>query len=88
MDGCEPPCGCWDLNSGPLGEQAVSAYPLSYLTSPNFNFYLLNIINDPELLVDMTLINSLKILQGLGGGESFTGLSARVQTPQQPYNGL
>ena len=20
-DGCEPPCGCWDLNSGPLGEQ-------------------------------------------------------------------
>jgi len=23
MDGCEPPCGCWDLNSGPLGEQSV-----------------------------------------------------------------
>jgi hypothetical protein len=21
-DGCEPPCGCWDLNSGPLGEQS------------------------------------------------------------------
>ncbi|MCI8716423.1 MAG: solute-binding protein, partial [Oscillospiraceae bacterium] len=21
MDGCEPPCGCWDLNSGPLEEQ-------------------------------------------------------------------
>jgi hypothetical protein len=20
-DGCEPPCGCWDLNSGPLEEQ-------------------------------------------------------------------
>jgi hypothetical protein len=19
-DGCEPPCGCWDLNSGPLEE--------------------------------------------------------------------
>jgi hypothetical protein len=22
-DGCEPPCGCWDLNSGPLEEQLV-----------------------------------------------------------------
>jgi hypothetical protein len=21
MDGREPPCGCWDLNSGPLEEQ-------------------------------------------------------------------
>jgi hypothetical protein len=23
MDGCGPPCGCWDLNSGPLEEQSV-----------------------------------------------------------------
>jgi hypothetical protein len=23
MDGCEPPCGCWDLNSGPSEEQSV-----------------------------------------------------------------
>jgi hypothetical protein len=23
MDGCEPPCGCWDLNSGHLEEQSV-----------------------------------------------------------------
>jgi hypothetical protein len=22
-DGCEPPCGCWNLNSGPLEEQSV-----------------------------------------------------------------
>jgi hypothetical protein len=22
-DGCEPPCGCWDLNSRPLEEQSV-----------------------------------------------------------------
>ena len=22
-DGCEPPCGYWDLNSGPLEEQSV-----------------------------------------------------------------
>jgi hypothetical protein len=23
MGGCEPPFGCWDLNSGPLEEQSV-----------------------------------------------------------------
>ena len=23
IDGCEPPCGCWDLNSGTLEEQSV-----------------------------------------------------------------
>jgi hypothetical protein len=22
-DGCEPPCGCWELNSSPLDEQSV-----------------------------------------------------------------
>ena len=21
--GCNPPCGCWELNSDPLGEQSV-----------------------------------------------------------------
>ena len=23
MNGCEPPCGCWDLNLGPSEEQSV-----------------------------------------------------------------
>jgi hypothetical protein len=23
MDGCEPPCGCWDLNSGPSEEPSL-----------------------------------------------------------------
>jgi len=22
-DGCEPPCGCWEVNPGPLPEQKV-----------------------------------------------------------------
>jgi hypothetical protein len=26
-DGCEPPCGCWELNSGPLQEQSVNPSP-------------------------------------------------------------
>jgi hypothetical protein len=27
MDGCEPSCGCWDLNSGPSEEQSVLLPP-------------------------------------------------------------
>jgi hypothetical protein len=26
-DGCEPPCGCWKLNSGSLEEQSVFLTP-------------------------------------------------------------
>ena len=44
-DGCEPPCGCWELNSGPLEErllllttepslQYLSPKPPSFLFSP------------------------------------------------------
>jgi hypothetical protein len=33
-DGCEPPCGCWKLNSGPMEEQAASA-----LISPARDFF-------------------------------------------------
>ena len=32
-DGCEPPCGCWALKSGPLEEQEV--------------FYLLRLLSRP-----------------------------------------
>jgi hypothetical protein len=31
MDGCELPCGCWDLNSGPLQEQSVLVTTEPYL---------------------------------------------------------
>jgi hypothetical protein len=33
-DGCEPPCGCWELNSGPLEEQSVLL-----TTEPSFQPY-------------------------------------------------
>ena len=33
-DGCEPPCGCWELNSRPLGEKSVS-----YLSSPDEMYF-------------------------------------------------
>ena len=45
-DGCEPPCGCWELNSGPLEEQAASALnhwaispaPIPIFQAPLFHF--------------------------------------------------
>jgi hypothetical protein len=33
-DGCEPPCGCWELNSGPLEEQSVLLTPEPSLQPP------------------------------------------------------
>ena len=34
-DGCEPPCGCWELNSGPLEEQAMLLTSEPSLQPPN-----------------------------------------------------
>jgi len=48
-DGCEPPCGCWELNSGPLEEQSVllatepslQPHPLAFLMrKAEFGFWL------------------------------------------------
>jgi hypothetical protein len=35
-DGCESPCGCWELNSGPLEEQSVLITTELSLQSPFF----------------------------------------------------
>jgi hypothetical protein len=36
---CEPPCGCWELNSGPLGEQSVLLTSEPSLQSYNFLYF-------------------------------------------------
>jgi hypothetical protein len=38
MDGCEPPCGCWDLNSGPLEEQSV-LLPAEFVLKAYYYYY-------------------------------------------------
>jgi hypothetical protein len=45
MDGCEPPCGCWKLNSGPLEEQSVllTAEPSLQLPALTLQLYILDI---------------------------------------------
>ena len=43
-DGCEPPCGCWELNSGPLKEQSVLLN-----SEPSFQF-LKNIFKAIKIL--------------------------------------
>ena len=42
MDGCEPPCICWDLNSGPLEEQSVLFFFLIF----SFSIFFVYIPND------------------------------------------
>uniref|UniRef100_A0A8I5ZQ82 Uncharacterized protein n=1 Tax=Rattus norvegicus TaxID=10116 RepID=A0A8I5ZQ82_RAT len=38
IDGCEPPCGCWELNSGPLEEQTVLLTSEPSLQPPHKQF--------------------------------------------------
>jgi hypothetical protein len=40
-DGCEPSCGCWELNSGPLEEQLVllTDEPFFQPSDLGFNFF-------------------------------------------------
>jgi hypothetical protein len=40
MDGCEPPSGCWDLNSGPSEEQSVLLTAEPSLQPPSIYFCL------------------------------------------------
>ena len=39
MDGCESPCGCWDLNSGPSEEQSVPLTAEPFLQPDHGNSY-------------------------------------------------
>jgi hypothetical protein len=39
-DGWEPPCGCWDLNSGPLKEQSVFLTTEPSLQPPCFVLFV------------------------------------------------
>ncbi|KAM7326927.1 hypothetical protein ACRRTK_013294 [Alexandromys fortis] len=49
-DGCEPPCGCWELNSGPLEEQSVlltsepSLQPLFVILRQDFSVALVPVL--------------------------------------------
>jgi hypothetical protein len=38
MDGCGPPCGCWDLNFGPLEEQSGALNHWAISPAPEANF--------------------------------------------------
>jgi hypothetical protein len=40
-DVCEPPCGCWELNSGPSEEQSVLLTAEPSL-QPHFGLFLIN----------------------------------------------
>jgi hypothetical protein len=43
MDGCEPPCGCWDLNSGPSEEQSV--FSLAEPSGQPISIFLIGLID-------------------------------------------
>ena len=56
MNGCEPPCGFWDLNSGPLEEQLVLL--------PTEPFY------QAKKISDLIIRGKIKLCQILGTDSS------------------
>ena len=53
QDGCEPPCGSWDLNSGPSEDQSVLLTDKPSL-QPKFLLLILN----PDLRKEMLLLKN------------------------------
>jgi hypothetical protein len=47
-DGCEPPCGCWDLDLGPLEEQSVLLTAEPSHQAREINFYGKNFRNNKD----------------------------------------
>jgi hypothetical protein len=43
-DGCEPPCGCWELNSGPWEEQSVLLTAEPSLLPEQFLFLVFGLV--------------------------------------------
>jgi hypothetical protein len=49
MDGCDPPYGCWDLNSGRPEEQSVCLTAEPSL-QPNVIFFLKGKLGEPDVV--------------------------------------
>jgi hypothetical protein len=60
-DGCEPPCGCWELNSGPQEEQSVLL-----ITEPSLQ------LTEPSLQLKCTF--RVREADQVWGKEGYTGL--------------
>ncbi|EDL30227.1 mCG1049180 [Mus musculus] len=48
----EPPCGCWDLNSGPSEEQSVLLTPEPSLWPPWYKFFMLQTFYPSHLVTN------------------------------------
>jgi hypothetical protein len=55
-DGCEPSCGCWELNSGPLKEQSVLLTSEPFLQSPKFFFVFVSVFETGFLCVALAVL--------------------------------
>jgi hypothetical protein len=74
-DGCEPPCGCWELNSGPLEEQSVLLTAKPSLQSPGYSFlktgkknpWPLKALSSLSSILDYGSTNKMEGQPGSGG---------------------
>jgi hypothetical protein len=71
-DGCEPPCGCWDLNSGPSEEQSVflpaepSQQPSTFLTLKKFQLIVLILfVFSSKKLTKKAIVSLVDVAEGI-----------------------
>jgi len=66
-DGCEPPCGCWELNSGPLEEQSMLLTTESSLQPTSAPPWLLiSVLFLTSFLVPKLLLHQAQLSGSLG----------------------
>jgi len=93
-DGCQPPCGCWGLNSGPLEEQSVflSTEPSLQPTpcnSKSCDFLGLCLsVSPPPLSISPFLFCFLKRCWGLRVGSEVKWFSGTCSSREPGFNFL
>jgi hypothetical protein len=69
IDGSEPPCGCWELNSGPLEKQSVLLTAEPSL-QPNHLVFKVNVSSPKSIYTDTCGNISIIKYSGLRGART------------------
>ena len=77
-DGCEPPCGCWELNSGPLEDQdfVASFFIRALISSQRALPLTASLFSEPD---SFTIMLKVSISQGVAHRYSSHSICLRFQ---------
>ena len=87
IGGCEPPCGCWELNSGPLEEQPVllTAEPSLQPNPVNFNGNLSQCLRTEGIKKRMKMLRVIQKITAGKDSRQHTWWRVAVSTHAYPF---